>query len=501
MSKTASSAASVEHIVSAARWEARLDLSPSERVKMERSVRTLSRHLDDGLRVYGTTQGFGPLVDYEADASPTAQGQGLISHLAAGQGEPLSPEATRLMFWLRLQSIKRGYSAVEPERWSRLAELWNRGFTPVVPRDGSLSASGDLVPLAHAALAVAGVGEAWSWSDNCWLQVPAKESLSALGVEAMVWGSREALAFVNGTSAALSVTCLNHSSIRILARALAALSGRTAQLLGMNREPYAREVALARGQQGQARVAEWIRMELGPRHHKAEDRPLQEPYSARCAPQVVGAVLDQLDSHEPVLVREASGCTDNPLLYEGEVYHGGNFHALPVALCSDQHALCVHQLAFLAERQLALLLDPVHNGGKPPMLTPRPGRGSGLAGVQLAATSFVSKIRQLAYPATLTALPTNLGNQDHVPMALNGANAVAEMIELAWLAVGALAIATNQWTHVDSAVADADTIWGKLQDRFVPLQADRPLAAEVRQAADIMEAAFVGATTYGPRTS
>jgi histidine ammonia-lyase len=190
---------------------------------------------------------------------------------------------------------------------------------------------------------------------------------------------------------------------------------------------------------------------------------------------------------EGLLMREALGCTDNPITWQGNILHGGNFHALPVALCSDQQALCVHQLAFLAERQLALLLDPHYNGGKPPMLTPHPGPASGLAGVQIAATSFLAKIRQLAYPATLTALPSNLGNQDHVPMALNGANAVADIVQLAWLILGSLALAVNQWTYLDRRPIEVRTLWADLAERFEPLHQDRALAAEVRQAAQFLE--------------
>jgi histidine ammonia-lyase len=198
-------------------------------------------------------------------------------------------------------------------------------------------------------------------------------------------------------------------------------------------------------------------------------------------------VLDQLYGAEEILVREAMGCTDNPVFYEGELLHGGNFHAMPVGLCSDQIGLCLQQVAFLAERQLALLCDPSYNGGAPPMLTPRPGAGSGLAGVQLSATSFVSRIRQLAYPASLTALPTNGGNQDHVPMALNGANSVAEAVELAWLVVGSLALGVAQRGALAGRNETATGLWADLARISPPLQADRPLAAEVRAASRLLQ--------------
>jgi len=485
--------AGIAALLRAASWEATLALSDNERTKMNESVRTLSQALSQGREVYGVTQGFGPLVGYNADYSPTAQGLGLISHLAVGQGAPLSPGVTRLMLWLRLSGMKHGYSAVPVEFWLKLATLWNRGFTPVVPCEGSVSASGDLVPLAHAALAFAGVGEAWDGSPPAgWTRVSAQRALAAMGVDGCSWSAREALAFVNGTSASLALVCHNHWAIMHLARALGALTGRIACLLGVDPMPYSPGVAEVRGHGGHIDAAKWIRSELMSGSPGKSGRPLQEPYSLRCAPQVIGAVLDQLRVQEGILMREALGCTDNPITWQGNVLHGGNFHALPVALCSDQQALGVHQLAFLAERQLALVLDPHYNGGKPPMLTPDPGPASGLAGVQIAATSFVAKIRQLAYPATLTALPTNLGNQDHVPMALNGANTVAEIIQLAWLVIGSLALAVTQWTYLDQRSIEGGTIWADLSTNFHPLHHDRALAAEVRQAAQTLEGMRIG---------
>ena len=341
--------AGIAALLRAASWEATLALSDNERMKMDESVRTLSQALSQGREVYGVTQGFGPLVGYNADYSPTAQGLGLISHLAVGQGAPLSPGVTRLMLWLRLSGMKHGYSAVPVEFWLKLATLWNRGFTPVVPCEGSVSASGDLVPLAHAALAFAGVGEAWDGSPPAgWTRVSAQRALAAMGVDGCSWSAREALAFVNGTSASLALVCHNHWAIMHLARALGALTGRIACLLGVDPMPYSPGVAEVRGHGGHIDAAKWIRSELMSGSPGKSGRPLQEPYSLRCAPQVIGAVLDQLSVQEGILMREALGCTDNPITWQGNVLHGGNFHALPVALCSDQQALGVHQLAFLA---------------------------------------------------------------------------------------------------------------------------------------------------------
>jgi histidine ammonia-lyase len=473
-------------IVKSAAWDATIEpCTAADVARMEASAATIAKHLAEQKPIYGLTQGFGPLVLYSAE-SEMEQGSSLISHLGTGQGEPLAPEVSRLILWLRLNSMRKGYSAVSPAFWQTLADLWNAGYAPVIPRDGTVSASGDLQPLAHAALTFTGFGEAWRRDgDGGWQRRPAKEVLAALGAEPFEWPVREALAFVNGTGASLAVSILNQQSALRLARAGAMLTGRLAGLLRANPEHYADAHALARGQAGQLTAARWIRRELPAGLARDERRPLQEPYSLRCAPQVLGAVLDQLAAAGDVLAREASGCQDNPITFDDQVMHGGNFHAMPVGLASDQLGLAVHMVAYLAERQLNLLLNPATNGDLPMMLTPRAGRGCGLAGVQISATSFVSRIRQLVYPASLTTLPTNGWNQDHVPMALNGANAVSDALELAWLTVASLALGVAQLAVM--AGDRPDGVWAELAEISPPLDADRPMAAEVRAARDLLD--------------
>ncbi|TKK87200.1 aromatic amino acid lyase [Herbidospora galbida] len=472
-------------VVRSAAWDATIaPITPGDVERMEASAATIAKHLAAEKPIYGLTQGFGPLVLYSAE-SELEQGSSLISHLGTAQGRPLDPEVSRLILFLRLNSSRRGYSAVSPAFWQNLADLWNAGFTPVIPRDGTVSASGDLQPLAAAALAYTGFGEAWQRDGDGWQRRPAREVLASLGFAPFEWPVREALAFVNGTGASLAVSILNQQSALRLVRAGAMLSGRLAALLGANPEHYADAHAHARGQAGQLTAARWIRAELPPGHVRDERRALQEPYSLRCAPQVLGAVLDQLRMAGDVLAREARNCQDNPITFEGEVLHGGNFHAMPVGLASDQMGLAVHMAAYLAERQLNLLLNPATNGDLPMMLTPRAGRGCGLAGVQISATSFVSRIRQLVYPASLTTLPTNGWNQDHVPMALNGANGVSDALEFGWLIIGSLALGMAQLAVM---VGDEpEGIWAELAEISPALDADRPMAAEVRAARDLFD--------------
>lgn len=474
-------------IVDSANWDAKLDpCTEPDLARMAASAQTIDEYLRSDKPIYGLTRGFGPLVMYDAE-SELEQGSSLICHLGTGQGEPFPPEVSRLILWLRIQNMRKGYSAVSPAFWEILADLWNRGFTPVIPRHGTVSASGDLQPMAHAALTYTGFGEAWSRdAQGRWSTVPATEALAALGTAPLQWPVREALAFVNGTGASLAVSVLNHQSAVRLARAGAALTGRLASLLGSNPEHYAAGHGIARNQLGQLTAARWIRRELPDGAIRDERRPLQEPYSLRCAPQVLGAVLDQLDHAGDVLSREVDGCQDNPITFDGEVLHGGNFHAMPVGLASDQIGLAVHMAAYLAERQLGLLLSPATNGDLPPMLTPRAGRGCGLAGVQISATSFVSRIRQMVYPASLTTLPTNGWNQDHVPMALNGANAVYDALELGWLAMGSLALGVAQLSVMTGHEPETSGVWAELARVCPPLAADRPMAAEVRAARDLL---------------
>ncbi|MFE6689609.1 aromatic amino acid ammonia-lyase [Streptomyces sp. NPDC057743] len=479
---------SLDSIVEAAAWTAKLGpLTDADVARMDRSGATVDAYLAEGKPVYGLTQGFGPLVTYSA-TSELEQGASLISHLGTAQGRPLDPDTSRLVFWLRLNSMRKGFSAVSTDFWQRLADLWNAGFTPVIPRDGTVSASGDLQPLAHVALACAGQGEAWVRdAQGQWVQRPAVEALAELGAEPLTWPVREALAFVNGTGVGLAVALRNQRSAVLMVRAIAALTSRLTVLLGGNAEHYDEGVGQARNQLGQLQVARWIRRDLPADHRRDERRPLQEPYSLRCAPQVLGAVLDQLTTAGAFLLREANGCTDNPLTFEDRVLHAGNFHAMPVGFASEQTGLAMHMAAYLAERQLGLVVNPTTNGDLPIMLTPRAGRGCGLAGVQISATSFISRIRQLVTPASLTTLPTNGWNQDHVPMALNGANGVTEALELGWLAVGSLALAAAQLAVMKDVAADATGVWAELARISPPLEADRPMAAEVRAAAALFQ--------------
>ncbi|MFB6394239.1 aromatic amino acid lyase [Polymorphospora lycopeni] len=465
---------------------ARITLDEDERARMDASADRFDQAIAADEPVYGVTRGFGPLVRFAADPDNAAQGLNLIHHLAAGLGPALAPDSTRLMLRLRIEGMKKGYSGIRPADWGNLARAFNAGFLPVVPAKGSVSASGDLLPLAHAALALAGHGEAWREQDGVLSTEPAADALARLGLPAMRWGAREALSFVNGSSASLAVALQNHATTLSLSRIGAMLTGQTVDLLGACTEPYADAVVRARGQlAGHARAARWIRDELAVDVAAGKARSVQEPYSLRCAPQIIGSVLDYLRSVEPLLLQEAHACSDNPVVAAEAVLHAGNFHAINAGVVSDLHAVLVHQLAFLAERQLALVLEPGTNGGLPALLAGSPGATSGLAGLQISATGLVAEIRQKSAPATTTALPTNLSNQDIVPMSLIGALRTREQGELAALVLAALAIAVAQIRHIRGVTPTAG-LWADILRACPRLVTDRPLSAEVNTIRDLL---------------
>lgn len=458
-----------------------LTLDDTDRKRMEQSVAALSAAVDDGAPVYGVSRGFGPLAEFAADEDAGRHGLGLIAHLSTGQGADLDVETTRLMLELRLTGMTLGYSGIDPERWHQLARAVRAGFIPVVPALGSLSASGDLIPLAHAASALAGEGMAWDLAADLPVKVPADQQLRKLGLEPIAWHAREALAFVNGTSASLAATLRNQARIRQQCWIAATLTGIVVDVLQANAEPYDEVVATARGgSPGHRTAAAWIRSQIAHPRDARSARRLQEPYSLRCAPQVVGGVLDFLDASGALLEREATGCSDNPVVSADGIFHGGNFYAITAALASDQHATLIHQVSFLAERQLALILNPA-TSGLPPLLAVRPGATSGLAGVQLAATAFLAEIRQMSAPATTTPVPTNLDNQDIVPMALMGALRVARQLELADLILGSLGVGVAQLVHTTGQVPSQAPAWlAEVLAECPPIDPDRPLSGEVR---------------------
>ncbi len=432
-----------------------------------------------GEAVYGWTTGFGPLVGFGARCSPEDQGRGLVAHLQAGQGPPLAPLVVRGMLLLRLHTLSQGLSGVSEDCAESLARLLSAGVVPVVPTYGSVGASGDLIPMAHAVAALTGDGYVWDGDRN----VHARQALEARGVSPLVLQGRDSLALVNGTALMGATAALALEAYSRQLAATAALTGLLYDLLGAHGQPLRPVLHRSSGHPAHETVAALIGQAAEGRVLNA-DRPLQEPYSLRCTPQLLGAALRTLRHAWSVVTDELNGVSDNPLfdVEAEEVVHGGNFFGQETAFAMDSLSTAVVQSANLAERQLALLCDPARTDGLPPLLSPRPGLDSGLAGIQLAATAVLAEMRRECVPASVQSIPTNGSNQDVVPMGTHAAQAALRQTErFTWL-LGSLAFALRQAFHLvgrEPRCLGGTALWPLLCS--VPaLTEDRPLACDVR---------------------
>jgi histidine ammonia-lyase len=459
------------------------------RGRVERGREFLRSVLADEERpVYGATTGFGALVGFAGRADEADQCDNTLAHLGAGQGPDLAPEVSRAALLLRTWSLAQGLSGVSAHVVDGLAAMLATTFVPVIPRYGSVGASGDLIPLAYAVQALRGRGNAYLDGSR----MPAAQALELAGLVPLTLDGRDALAFVNGTSLTTAATSLALDDVRASHTALQRLTCLLADLLGCDPGFLDAQLLAAYGHAGAVDVAEGMRKTLAG-IVPSGTRALQEPYSIRCSPQLLGAAEDALRYVDGVVEADLRSVNDNPLFFpdNGSVVHGGNFFGQPAAFAADMLAMVTGQLGNLAERQLDLLVDPARNGGLPPMLAAGPGQQHGMQGVQLATTAFVAEIRRAAMPASMQSLPTNLHNQDVVPFGTQAALRAYDMAALLRLLRGSLAVGLRQAAHVGARRPTSPgcaALLDALVESIPPIDPDRPLDADVRTAADLVTA-------------
>ncbi len=439
---------------------------------------------DRGKDIYGVTTGFGPLVDYEsADRGSASHGNGLLAHLSTGAG-PLAPRAVaRATCIARMQSLAQGYSAIRPETLEAFATLMDRDLTPAIPVIGSVGASGDLTPLAHAARVLTGTGRVLH-PDGA--PHPAHAALDEAGLDAIELDGRDALALVNGTAFMSAYAALGVARAERLASHLERLTGWMYRLLGSELQALDPRLHAARGHTAQAESAAAIRAEATRDgvYKRHSERSLQEPYSLRCAPQVIGACRDSVNHARSVVEREINGVNDNPVVIAGDepaVLHGGNFQGQQVALAADALNGAITQLGVLAERQIDLLLTPHRNGDAPLLLAWTPGATSGLAGAQITATALVAELRHNAQMSGTASIPTNGDNQDVVSMGTLAARTAFEQTERVAPILAVLGMSLSQLTHLREAGRAPGPVcspppWMPSVD---PIIEDRPLRHEI----------------------
>jgi histidine ammonia-lyase len=462
------------------------------------SARVVDAIVDAGEPVYGINTGFGKLaaVRIASDDLAALQRNIVLSH-AAGVGAPMAPATVRLMMALKIASLGRGASGVSPDLLAMLETMLARGVIPVVPSQGSAGASGDLAPLAHMAAVMIGVGEAIVGGDR----LPAEAALTQAGLAPISLRPKEGLALLNGTQFSTAEALVGLFSIERVFQAALVTGALSTDAAKGSDTPFDPRLHELRGHRGQIDVAAALRALMAESairaSHRVNDPRVQDPYCVRCQPQVMGAVLDLLRHAAATLAIEANGVSDNPvILAESQAaLSGGNFHAEPVAFAADMMAIAVCEAGSLAERRIAMLIDPALSG-LPAFLTPRPGLNSGLMIAQVTAAALAAENKQRAYPASVDSIPTSANQEDHVSMAAHGARRLTAMAENAVhvIAIECLAAAQGCDFHAPlKSSAALERARALLRERVPTLHEDRYLAADIAVAADLVSSGALSA--------
>tara|TARA_R110000737_G_scaffold539_3_gene1808 strand:+ start:11229 stop:12764 length:1536 start_codon:yes stop_codon:yes gene_type:complete len=398
---------------------------------IHKSAQAVQQVIAEDRVVYGINTGFGLLAStrIKNDELELLQRSIVLSH-AAGFGEYMDDATVRLMMVLKINSLSRGFSGIRLEVIQALITLLNAEVYPCVPKKGSVGASGDLAPLSHMVLPLLGEGE-MSHNDQV---ISAVEGLKIAGLEIMTLAAKEGLALLNGTQASTAFALEGLFHAEDLFAAGVAIGSMSVEAAMGSRAPFDDRVHQVRGQRGQIDAAAAYRhvldqhSEIGASHLDCEK--VQDPYSLRCQPQVMGACLTQIRQAAEVLHIEANGVTDNPLVFanEGDFISAGNFHAEPVAMAADNLALAIAEIGSISERRMALLID-ANLSKLPAFLVENGGVNSGFMIAQVTSAALASENKSLAHPASVDSLPTSANQEDHVSMACFAGRRLADMAE------------------------------------------------------------------------
>ena len=466
------------------------------RSRLEASHAQLVALAASGRTVYGLNTGCGPLVDRPVAPDAAARFQkNLVRSHATGLGAPHAASVVRATMAARAFSLAQGRSAVRPVVVDTLVAMLNTGVHPIVPEIGSVGASGDLVELAHVAAAVMGEGDV-EWRGS---RVRAAPALAQAGITPVAFEGREALALMNGTACETAQAALVVLGAEELVRAAEVAAALVLEALGANPEALDARVHAARPHAGQVAAAAHLRTLLaGSRRLRDASarggRPVQDAYTVRCVPQVLGAVRDTLAHVRQVVGVELNAVTDNPTFFpeEGAVLHAGNFHGQPIALAMDHLKVALAEVALFSERRLARLLDPAANGGLPPFLIRNDaGVRSGLMGLQYCASSTVAENGVLAHPASLGSVPTNANNQDVVGMGTVAVRQARRLLENGRRVVAIELLAAAEAVDLvggDMLAAGTRAAHAAIRRLVAPLLEDRPLGHDVERLADALGA-------------
>ncbi|SFG46694.1 histidine ammonia-lyase [Neptunomonas qingdaonensis] len=409
----------------------KLRLDPGCHDAIAKSVASVQQVLAEDRVVYGINTGFGMLANtrISSDDLELLQRSIVLSH-AAGVGQFMQPSTVRLMMVLKINSLARGYSGIRLQVIEALITLLNAEVYPCIPEKGSVGASGDLAPLAHMSTVLLGEGEALYNGER----ISGAAALKVAGLEPIALGPKEGLALLNGTQASAAFALQGLFAAEDLYAAATVTGALSVEAALGSRRPFDDRVHQVRGHQTQIDAAAAYRYlleeesEIGNSHQKCEK--VQDPYSLRCQPQVMGACLQQIRQAAQVLLVESNAVSDNPLVFadDNDIISGGNFHAEPIAMLADNLALAIAEIGALSERRMALLID-ANLSKLPPFLVDNGGVNSGFMIAQVTGAALASENKSLAHPASVDSLPTSANQEDHVSMATFAARRLRDMSE------------------------------------------------------------------------
>ncbi|RYH12260.1 histidine ammonia-lyase [Tropicimonas sp. IMCC6043] len=485
-------------------WEeAAVRLDPECRGALAEAARRIAAAAAGNAAVYGVNTGFGKLasVKIEPKDTETLQRNLILSH-CCGVGDPIPRRVARLVMALKLLSLGRGASGVRPELVTLLEEMLARGVTPLIPEQGSVGASGDLAPLAHMAAVMMGEGRA----EFGGTVMQGARALEAAGLAPIALGAKEGLALINGTqfSTAFALAGL-FGAWRAAQASLVTAALSTDAAMGST-APFQPEIHSLRGHRGQIDAAHALRALLDGSairdSHRDGDLRVQDPYCIRCQPQVTGAAMDILRMAAGTLETEANAATDNPLvLVEADmIVSGGNFHAEPVGFATDMIALAIAEIGAIAQRRIALLVDPALSFNLPPFLTPNPGLSSGFMIAEVTTAALMSENKHLANPCVTDSTPTSANQEDHVSMAAHGARRLMRMVENLDRILGVELLCAAQGVEFRAPLttsAPLAAVLARLRDEVATLAEDRFLAPDLERAAGfVRDGTFAAAVGF-----
>jgi histidine ammonia-lyase len=488
----------LDQVVAVARERAAVSISPEAAGRVAASRARVEAAIAGGAVIYGVNTGFGKLatVRVPPDRLLALQRNLILSH-AAGVGDPLPEDVVRATMLLRANVLLRETSAVRPLIAERLAALLNAGIHPVVPSQGSVGASGDLAPLSHVALALLGEGEVdvrpAVARGTAAVRQAARAALAAAGIPPLELQAKEGISFVNGTQAQTAVLALLVEDARRLWRGAHGAAAMSLEALRGTPDAFDQRIHAARPHRGQVASAALLRGLLADSEiresHRLNDPRVQDAYSLRCTPQVLGPVMEAIEFAAGIAEVELNASTDNPLAFGDAILSGGNFHGQPVAMALDVLTIALTTLAGIAERRIERLLNPDLSHGLPAFLAPEPGVQSGFMMVQVTAAALVAESRSLCTAASVQSIPTDANQEDVVPMGMAAAFKARRVLENARRVVAAELMCAAQGLELLRPLRPGRGVMplvARVRSLVAPLTDDRPLTRDLEALATLL---------------